>query len=73
MEISNRVGNRISQDEGKIELVANINTTNCSTGMINHINTLCSEDAPIVLDTKKVQIFPAILMIQHWEYLLAIQ
>ena len=41
--------------------------------MINHINTLSSEDAPIVLDTKKVQIFPAILMIQHWEYLLAIQ
>lgn len=38
---------------GKIELVANINTTNCSTGMINHINTLSSEDAPIVLDTKK--------------------
>ena len=71
MEISNRVGNRIS-GRGKIELVANINTTNCSTGMINHINTF-SEDAPIVLDTKKVQIFPAILMIQHWEYLLAIQ
>ena len=41
--------------------------------MINHINTLSSEDAPIVLDTKKVQIFPTILMIQHWEYLLAIQ
>ena len=65
MEISNRVGNRISQDGEKLSWWQ-ISIQPIVPGMINHINTLSSEDAPIVLDTKKVQIFPAILMIQHW-------
>lgn len=37
---------------GKIELVANISTVGCSTGMTNHILNLSTDDKPIQMDTK---------------------
>ncbi|RCK63300.1 Protein LDB19 [Candida viswanathii] len=37
---------------GKIELVANISTVGCFTGMTNHIMTWSTDDAPIHMDTK---------------------
>ncbi|EMG49671.1 LDB19 Protein LDB19 [Candida maltosa Xu316] len=38
--------------KGTIELVANINTVGCSTGMVNHIPLLSTDDAPIRSDIK---------------------
>lgn len=37
---------------GKIELVANISTFGCSTGMANHVLNLSTDDKPIQMDTK---------------------